>query len=62
VAARDAEVREQPGDTLRGHRAAAIGVEGELPGRNLLLGGGRGDEALRQGGVLPLGEHCPLCQ
>jgi hypothetical protein len=48
----DAEVGEQQRHRLGGHRAAAVGVDGELAGRDALLRRGRGDQLLGQGGGL----------
>ena len=53
----DAEVGEQERDRLGGHRGAAVGVDGQLPAADALLGAGGGDELLRQDGGLAGGEH-----
>jgi hypothetical protein len=53
----DAEVGEQEGDRLGGHGRAAVGMEGQLPGWDRLLGDGFGDQAVGQGGLLAVGDH-----
>src|SRR5438067_1213743 len=53
----NAEVGEQARDRLGGHRRAAVGMEGQLPGRNRLLGAGLGDQAFSQVGLLAVGDH-----
>jgi len=42
----DAQVRQQQGDGLGGHRGAAVGVQAELPAGDALFRAGRGDELL----------------
>ncbi len=44
VGAADAEEGEQLDHGVRGHRAAPVGVDGELAGRYLMAGDGVGDE------------------
>ena len=48
----DAEVGEQEGDGLGGHRAAAVGVHGQRARLDLLLLAGLGDQVLGDVGVL----------
>ena len=52
-----AEVGQQGGDGLGGHRRAAIGVDGELAMGDALFGGGVGQQCLGQPGVLGMGQH-----
>jgi hypothetical protein len=44
----DTQVREQERDRLGGHRGAAIGMQGQLPGRDALLGKRLGDQPFGQ--------------
>lgn len=44
----DAQVSEQERDRFRGHRGAAVSVDGELPAADLLHSAGRGDQLLGQ--------------
>ena len=46
VRLQDAEVGEQEGDRLGGHRGAAVGMQRELARLNVVLRAGFGDEAL----------------
>ena len=48
----DAEVGEQERDWFGGHRGAAVGVQGEPVGVDVVLGDGVGDEQLGEGGAL----------
>ena len=54
---RDPEVGQQQRDRLGGHRGAPVGVNGELAAADALLGAGRLDELLGQGGGLAGGDH-----
>src|SRR6202022_1413781 len=53
----DAEAGQQQRDRLGGHRGAPVGVDAQLPAGDALLGAGRGDELLGQGGGLAGGDH-----
>jgi len=57
VTLRDPQVNEQPGDGFGGHGGAAISVQRELAGGDLLFGRGLGDEAFGQGRLLVFGEQ-----
>jgi hypothetical protein len=48
----DAQVGQQQRDRLGRHRAAAVGVQAELPAGDALFRAGRGDELLGQHGGL----------
>lgn len=52
-----AQVGEQEGHGLRGHRGAAIGMDRELARGDLLLGEGLGNQALGKGGLLLMSDH-----
>ncbi len=53
----DAEVRQQERHRLGGHRAAAVGVDGQLIAADLLLGQGVGDQPLGQDRALAVLER-----
>ncbi len=52
----DAEVSEQEGCGLGLHRAAVIGVQGQLTGRDGVLGQRLLEQGLEQGGALSIGD------
>jgi len=52
-----AEIGEQEGDGLGGHRRPAIGVDGELGAVDALSPTGLLNEALGQRGALTMGHH-----
>ena len=54
---RHAEIGQQQRDRLAAHRAAAVPVDRELAGVNLVLGARLGDQPLGEGRVLAWGEH-----
>jgi predicted nucleic acid-binding protein len=56
VVLRDAEVGEEQGQRLRGHRCPAVGVNDELPSLDLLPLAGVADELARQDRALTVGE------
>ena len=53
----DAQIGEQGGDRLGAHAGAAVGVEGERAGLDVVPGHGLGDQLLGQLGALALGDH-----
>src|SRR5450759_1441057 len=53
----DPEVGEQQGDRLGRHRAAPVGVQGQLVAADVLLGAGLADQRLGQRRGLPGGDH-----
>jgi hypothetical protein len=55
VAPGDTQIGHEKGDRLGPHDSAAVGVNGELAGRKLVLGNGFLDELLGQFGALPGG-------
>src|SRR4051794_7063680 len=53
----DTQIRHQKGYRLGLHDPAAVGVDGELTGRNRVLADGLLEELLGQFGTLPSGYH-----
>ena len=53
----DPEVGQEKGDGLRSHGGSAIGVDGQLAGKDLLLSTGDVDQPLGEGGALPCSHH-----
>ena len=53
----DAEIGQEQSDGLGLHGGAAVGVEGELAGRDPVGAGGMADEPVGQLGGLPVGDH-----
>ena len=53
----DAQVGEEQGDRLGGHRSAAIGMDGELVRHDVLLAAGLTNQPLGQLGALAFGDH-----
>jgi len=52
-----AQIGEQKGDGLGGHRATAIGVHDKLRGIGTLLGNGLGQQDARKRGAFAIGDH-----
>jgi hypothetical protein len=52
VASGHSQVGQQHGDRLGGHRGAPVGMHGELPGRDVVLDDGLGQQPLGQQGGL----------
>jgi hypothetical protein len=57
VAFGDAEVGEQEGDRLGGHRGAAVGVQGELVAADALLADRLGDQPFGEDRGLTMRDH-----
>ena len=53
----DAEVGEQVGDGFGDHRAAAVGVDGQLVAGDVLSGDRLGEQCLGESGALGAGQH-----
>ena len=57
VALGDVQIDQQGGHRLGAHAGAAIGVQGERAGLDVVAGHGLGDQLLGQLGALALGDH-----
>src|SRR4029450_552281 len=57
VGAGDAQVAQEHGDRLGGHRGPPVGVYGQRASLHALGGDGAGQQPLGQAGGLPVGDH-----